>query len=477
MNGEMKMRNNHIVTIFGGTGDLTYRKLLPAFYNLLAQGSLPESFHITIIGRRDLTTEDYHKDLIPWLKDHARFKVDDETIQAFIKHVTYFKMVFTQEEGYPRLCDYYQTLDKNGQHDKLYYFAVDPSYFLTIAENLHKYDLAKDANIIIEKPFGNNLKHAKEINERLIEIFTEENIYRIDHYLAKEMVQNILTVRSGNALFKNIWNKDVIESIQISAAETVGVENRGNFYDVTGALKDMVQSHMLQILTIVTMDLFDGLDSDALHREQEKILENLKVINPDTDVIYGQYDGYRDEPNVDENSKTETYVAIRFEIDNERWRGVPLFVRTGKKLSKRSTEITIQLKQLGNMDPNLIVIKVQPDEGIYVKLNIKTPGHTNTTESVYMDFCQSCNLEYRQNTPEAYERLLDAAMQHDKTMFASLKQVLLSWEITENILTSTKDNTLHIYDQYSNGPTKANALLEKENTSWFVDTVLGELQE
>lgn len=468
------MRNNHIVTIFGGTGDLTYRKLLPAFYNLMVHKALPESFHITIIGRQDLTTEAYHKKLIPWLKEHSRFKVEDSLIQQFLSYVTYFKMVFTEKEGYKRLYHYYEQLDQSGFHDKLYYFAVDPHFFLSIAENLHEEKLSQGASIIIEKPFGNNLNHAKKINARLGEIFEEKNIYRIDHYIAKEMVQNIHAVRSTNALFKNIWNHEVVESIQISAAEMVGVESRGNFYDVTGALKDMVQSHLLQILTIATMDMPDELTSDLIHQKQEEILENLVIKDYQTDVIYGQYQGYLDEPNVNKNSKTETYVALRFEVDNDRWRGIPIFMRTGKKLSKRSTEITLQLKKEGDMPPNLIVVKVQPDEGIYVKLNIKTPGHTNNVESVFMDFCQSCNLEYRANTPEAYERLLDASMAHDQTLFASLKQVLLSWEITENIIKNTKNNPLYLYEAYSSGPIEAEKLLEKENSLWFDEKVLGE---
>lgn len=471
------MRNNQIVTIFGGTGDLTYRKLLPAFYNLMVHKALPESFHITIIGRQDLTTHDYHENLKPWLKEHSRFKVEDALIDEFISYVTYFKMVFTEPEGYERLHQYYDRLNSSIQHDMLYYFAVDPHFFLSIAENLYTHGLHKDASIIIEKPFGNNLVHAEEINIRLAEIFTEDHIYRIDHYIAKEMVQNIHALRSTNALFKNIWHKDAIESIQISAAEMVGVENRGNFYDVTGALKDMVQSHLLQILTIVTMDMPKVITSDAIHKKQEEILENLVVRNYEEDVVYGQYEDYLNEPNIKENSKTETFVAVRFEVDSDRWRGVPIFLRTGKKLSKRSTEITIQLKQEGNMPPNLIVIKVQPDEGVYVKLNIKTPGHTNNIESVFMDFCQSCNLEYRNNTPEAYERLLDAAMSHDQTLFASLKQVLLSWEITEAIINNSKNNVLHTYKAYSSGPKAAEMLLNKENTSWFEDTVLGEIED
>ncbi|NLW15691.1 MAG: glucose-6-phosphate dehydrogenase [Erysipelothrix sp.] len=470
------MRNNSIVTIFGGTGDLTYRKLLPAFYNLMIHKSLPESFHITIIGRQDLSTEAYHENLKPWLKEHSRFDVSSEQIDAFIEYVSYFKMVFTEDEGYQRLHDFYQTLDKKTPHHKLYYFAVDPSFFIEIAEKLHKFNLSTDASIIIEKPFGNNLEHAMEINDKLQTIFDESHIYRIDHFIAKEMVQNILTLRSTNALFKNIWDSSVVHSIQISAAEMVGVESRGNFYDVTGALKDMVQSHLLQILSIVTMDLPSDKSSEEIHKVQEAVLEKLYIKDYKKDVIYGQYDNYTEEDKVSKTSKIDTFVAIRFEIDNDRWRNVPIFVRTGKKMHKRATEITLQLKAEGHMPANQIVIKVQPDEGVYLKFNIKTPGHSNDSESVYMDFCQSCNLEYRNNTPEAYERLLDAAMQHDQTLFSSIKQVLSSWQLTENIINNTKDNPLHIYKSYTGGPKAATELLEKEDTEWFEDTVLGSLQ-
>ena len=466
MNGAVTMiSNNHIVTLFGGTGDLTYRKLLPAFYNLYYRNDLPESFHIVVIGRRDYTTETYHDLLIPWLKEHARFQLDQASIEDFLNHIIYFKMTFTEAEGYRRLKKFYSELDKETNHQKLYYFAVDPSYFITIANHLHDHQLHNQANIIIEKPFGKDLESALEINHKLQSIFGEDHIYRIDHYIAKEMVQNIHTIRFGNALIEENWNKDMIEHITISASETVGVEDRGNFYDVTGALKDMVQSHLLQILSILLMD--EALGND-MHQKQEEILNSLNIKDYEKDVIYGQYETYRDEPNVDPKSKTETYVALRVEAQHPRWENVPIFIQTGKKMAKRSAEITVTFKSTHNFPPNVLVIKVQPDEGIYLKLNIKTPGHTNETETIFLDFCQSCNLEYQKNTPEAYERLLHQAMLEDHTLFASFNQVIEAWRFIENIIENTKNNPLHIYDDYST-PFASIELLKKENAVWFDD--------
>jgi len=469
-------RNNHIVTLFGGTGDLTYRKLLPAFYNLFYRNALPESFHIVVIGRRELTTETYISNLSEWITTHSRFPVDPELLKSFTDHIVYFKMIFTEAEGYKRLHDYYQELDKTVKHQKLYYLAVDPNFFMTIGEHLHQHNLHKDGSIIIEKPFGNDLKSALEINSKLQSLFGEDHIYRIDHYTAKEMVQNIHTIRFGNSLFEKNWNHEMVESITISASETVGVEDRGNFYDVTGALKDMVQSHLLQILSIVLMDEPETDDAKSVHDKQEEILDNLVIKDYETDVIYGQYASYRSEPDVDPHSQTETYVAFRCEVNHPRWKNVPIYIQTGKKMEKRSTEVTLQFKKTHGHPSNLLVIKVQPDEGIYLKLNIKTPGYTNTVESVFMDFCQSCNIEYRKNTPEAYERLLDAAMHHDHTLFSSFNQVMTSWKFIENILKHTQDHKLHIYEDYSK-PEASDRLLEKENASWFNETVYGETYE
>lgn len=476
------MLKNHIFTIFGGTGDLTYRKLLPAIYNLENTKKVPESFHIVVIGRQDLDTEEYLKNLIPWIHDHCRFKIEAHVLQAFLDRIVYFKMVFTEDEGYLRLSQFFNTLDmeSNTVHQRLFYFAVAPDFFVTIASKLQAYNLVSEGSIIIEKPFGNDLSSANQINGALTQIFDEEHIFRIDHYIAKEMVQNTHTIRFANAIFNNIWNHNMIEHIQISVAETVGVENRGNFYDITGALKDMFQSHILQILSIATMEEPEVMSAEKIHLEQEKILENLMIRDYERDVIYGQYTankdslGYLEEDRVSKDSKTDTFVALKLYINNETWRDVPIFIRTGKRMHKRSSEIVFQLKAQNGYNPNIIVIKIQPDEGVYIRFNIKKPGHSNDTETVFMDFCQSCNFEFRSNTPEAYERLLDAALQHDHTLFASFKQVELSWKFTEDIVARTQGNPIHNYPAFSSGPQASLDLLETMNFEWFEEKLLGD---
>lgn len=463
--------NNHIVTIFGGTGDLTYRKLLPAFYNLLETKQLPKSLHIVIIGRQELTSDDYHKLLEPWLREHARYTIDNELLKQFIGLVTYFKMTFTEDEGYTRLKTHFDTIDKDAK--RLYYFAVAPSFFETIAIQLDKHTLIDNAKIIIEKPFGSDLASAISINDTLTKIIGEENIYRIDHYIAKEMVQNIFTIRFANAIFENIWNNQAIDNIQISANETVGVENRGSYYDTTGALKDMFQNHLLQILSIVTMDKPATLNAEDIHAKQEEILESIRIENIQEDVVLGQYVAnedslsYIDEDRVAPDSKTETYAALKLKIDLPQWDTVPVYIRTGKRMNSRSTHIAVEFKDVDNNNRNVLVINVQPEEGVTLRFNIKKPGQTNDTQTVSMDFCQSCNYENRLNTPEAYERLLNAALQEDHTLFASFKQVKLSWELVETLSKALENTQPETYKAFTQGPEKANTLLERDGQMWI----------
>lgn len=479
------MKHNHIVSIFGGTGDLSYRKLLPAFYNLMMRDELPDSFHIVIIGRRDYTSESYRESLRPWIEKHSRFKVSKEDLNRFLGYISYFKMTFTEEEGYPRLAQYFETLDPTAK--KLYYFAVAPSFFEVIAENLAKFGLNKNGKIIIEKPFGNDLESAISINDTLLRYFDDQHIYRIDHYIAKEMVQNIFTIRFHNEIFQKIWNKDSIDTVQISASEEVGVETRGNFYDQTGALKDMFQNHLLQILSIVAMDEPENFDAKAMHKKQEHVLENLFIQDYQKDIVYGQYlhgqkkslssRSYRDEMDVNPESNTETFVALKLGIDCPRWKGVPFYIRTGKRMHKRSTEVVIKFKEHYQNPANILIIKIQPDEGVYFKFNIKKPGPSNEIQSVFMDFCQSCDIQNRLNTPEAYERLLDAAMLEDHTLFASFKQVRLSWKLTEDILKNRPKKQPAFYQAFTDGPQAAHDLLKRDGFEWIEEEVLGETHQ
>lgn len=472
-------QNNHIVAIFGGTGDLTYRKLLPAFYNLLETNSLPNGFNLVIIGRQSLTTQAYHELIKPWLREQARFAVKDETLDHFLSFVSYFEMTFTEDEGYPRLKRFFESLDPKAQI--LYYFAVAPSFFETIACKLNQHHLVAQSKVIIEKPFGNDLKSAVHINDTLTQIFDEDRIFRIDHYVAKEMVQNIFTIRFSNMIFADSWNGASINNIQISAAETVGVENRGNYYDHTGALKDMFQNHLLQLLSIVLMDEPNHFTATEIHREQETVLESLYINDFKKDIVYGQYQAqddsksYTDEDKVDNHSTTETYVALKLASSLPKWNDTPIYIRTGKRMHKRATEIIIEFKPKENEQPNVLIIKVQPDEGVYLRFNIKKPGQTHENQTVFMDFCQSCNYENRENTPEAYERLLKAAMDADQSLFASFKQVQLSWSLVEDILAHKGNQKPMGYHAYSSGPLAAQDLLRRDGNQWIEEQVKGEV--
>ena len=471
MNGMEPMPKAHyVVTIFGGTGDLTYRKLLPAFYNLKHTNNLPASFQIVIIGRRDYTDETYRNHVRQWIQNHSRMDADASILDDFLEHIKYFKMTFTQDEGYQRLKAYYATLDYTPKH--LYYFAVSPSFFEAIAHKLQDHQLIENSKVIIEKPFGNDLKSSQKINETLTTIFDETNIYRIDHYVAKEMVQNISTIRFTNELFKNVWNHESIESIQISANEIVGVEGRGGYYDTTGALKDMFQNHILQILSIVTMREPKQQHSECIHEEQERILANLFINDYQNDVVFGQYSAnedslsYRDEESVDSKSETETFVALKLGINLPEWNATPIYVRTGKRMHERDTRIAIVFKSERDTPQNVLIIKIQPEEGVYLQFNIKKPGQTYTTQTVTMDFCQSCDFMNRMNTPEAYERLLNAAMDEDHSLFASFNQVASSWRFVETILANTK-RVIHPYPAFTAGPDASNALLNQAGHVWI----------
>lgn len=445
------INNPHIVTLFGGTGDLTYRKLLPAFLNLHIRKVLDANFHIIVIGRRPYTNETYKDILLPWLYEHARLKPTNQELESFLDRIQYFEMVFTREEGYERLNAYFKTLDPNNICRRLYYFAVDPSYFVDIATNLSKYDLTTNSNVIIEKPFGNDLDSAQSINESLQTIFTQDHIYRIDHYLAKEVVQNILPMRK-HPLLLDKWNHEYIESVEISVFESVGVESRGGFYDATGALKDMVHSHLLQVLSLILLDDEDIDSSSKLHQAQSDALESLYIENPCTDVIYGQYAGYTEEPNVDSNSKTDTYVALKLASHDKRWTHVPFYLQTGKKLSNRMGVIVIRFK---NNDQ--LVLELQPHDKMMLVLSNNDVIRLKTE-----DVCGDFDASY----PEAYERLLLEATQQNPTSFVSYNQVHLCWALIENIIEACKASIIHSYTPNSNGPKAKNSL--RSSDSWYL---------
>ena len=459
MTGLEIMENKTAITLFGGTGDLTYRKLLPALYNLNALGKLADDFKIVVIGRREYSQADYINIVRTWVKEHARTKFDDEEFESYAKRIIYFKMNMTNEDDYAMLQEFYT---KEDIQNHVYYFAVAPSFFMTITNGLQKYCSENNAKVIIEKPFGEDLEKAGLLNDELEKFFNQDEIYHIDHYLGKEMIQNILSLRFKNIIFKGIWNKDFIENVQITAAETVGVGTRASYYDKSGALKDMVQNHLLQVLSLVAMEEPKGTESIRIHESQYNLLSALKPIEDVRDsLVMGQYEGYLQEENIPIDSKTETYAALKLYIDNERWEGVPFFIRTGKKMDNRETQVVVQFKAVGDVPGNVLIIRIQPDEGVYFQFNAKKPGTEQELQQISLDFCQSCILENRINTPEAYERLLDACFKGDRSLFSQWDQIVASWTFVNKLIDKYEEqgSTLYTYEQGSKGPKEADELV------------------
>ena len=459
MTGLEIMENKTAITLFGGTGDLTYRKLLPALYNLNGLGKLADDFKIVVIGRREYSQADYINIVRNWVKEHARTKFDDEQFESYAKRIIYFKMNMTNEDDYAMLQEFYAREDIQNH---VYYFAVAPSFFMTITNGLKKHCSENNAKVIIEKPFGEDLEKAGLLNNELEKFFNQDEIYHIDHYLGKEMIQNILSLRFKNIIFKGIWNKDFIKNVQITAAETVGVGTRASYYDKSGALKDMVQNHLLQVLSLVAMEEPKGTESSRIHESQYNLLSALKPIEDVRDsLVMGQYEGYLQEENIPADSKTETYAALKLYVDNERWQGVPFFIRTGKKMDSRETQVVVQFKAVGDVPGNVLIIRIQPDEGVYFQFNAKKPGTEKELQQISLDFCQSCILENRINTPEAYERLLDACFKGDRSLFSQWDQIVASWTFVNDLIAKYEEqgSPLYTYEQGSKGPKEADKLV------------------
>lgn len=482
------------MVIFGGTGDLAHRKLLPAIYNLQSEELLPENFAVVAIGRRDKTKEDYRKEIYDSIKQFSRFGMDNEVWNRIKNRIYYRRMDFLQTEDYQGLNEYLNEIDKKHKTkgNRIYYMAVAPEYFEGIVENLNNFCIDRKAHswnrVVIEKPFGKNLSSAIYLNNKIVEVFKEENTYRIDHYLGKEMLQNIMVIRFANMLFEPLWNNKYIDHIQISSSETVGMKNRGGYYERSGAMRDMVQSHMLQLLSLIAMEPPNDLETKSIRDEKVKVLKALKEIKPEAvseNVVRGQYGpggladkrvlGYREESNVSPHSNTETFVALKVNIENLRWSGVPFYIRTGKRMEKKSTEIIIQFKSMENILyfkekkvlPNMLVIRIQPTEGVFLQFNAKEPGNHKNIIPVQMDFCQNCEVGI--DSPEAYEKLLFDALRGDTTLFTRWDEVESSWKFIDHILRGWNDSkpVFPNYEAGSWGPKESDMLLQRDNRNWI----------
>lgn len=490
----MKIQQNisTLVVLFGATGDLANRKLYPSLYNLYKKGKLNDSFAVIGTARRNLTNEQFQTQV----KESIRKTISSDSeadIQSFISHFYYFSFDINNRERYIELNQLLQELDQKHQTqgNRLFYLAIAPRFFGTVASFIKSEGL-KDTTgwkrLVIEKPFGQDLQSAQELNNQIRHSFEENEIYRIDHYLGKEMVQNIEVIRFGNMIFEPLWNNRYISNIQITSSETVGVEDRAGYYENAGALKDMVQNHMLQMVALIAMEPPIRLEPNEIRSEKIRALRSIRPLTKDEvpmHFVRAQYEqgtiynmpvtSYRNEEGVDPNSTTETFVAGKIMIDNFRWAGVPFYIRTGKRMGKKATRITVEFKDLPinlytnqkkGKSPNLLTIHIQPDEGMTLYLNGKQPGQEEISP-IGLDYCQNCSTGI--NTPEAYERLIYDCMQGDATNFTHWDEVALSWAFVDPIANAWKGTKeyLHMYNAGSFGPKEADELLEKDGFKWW----------
>lgn len=518
------------VVIFGATGDLTKRKLLPALYNLELENPLPAGLSVVAVARRAMTRDEwrqYAKDAINEFSRHR--PVDPAVWESFSQGLFYHQAEFHDLAGYQRLGHLLQQIDQErgigGNH--LFYLATSPDYYPDIIHGLDQAKLVQkedqsysqetsqrergDGNlryqdqrhhqerdepaagwtrIVVEKPFGYDLESAKALNRTLLRVFSEEQVYRIDHYLGKETVQNILVFRFSNGIFEPIWNRRYIDNVQITVAEEVGLEGRAGYYETVGALRDMVQNHMLQLLTLTTMEPPVSFEANAVRDEKVKVLHAIPSLNHvqvRKDTVRAQYGpgwingqlvpGYTQEPGVSPTSLTETYVALKLEVDNWRWAGVPFYLRTGKRLAKRVSEIDIEFKRppfmlfkntdVTELQPNLLTLRIQPDEGISLRFGAKVPGSAMHIRGVNMEFLYGS--AFAGEPPEAYERLLLDCMLGDSTLFTRCDEVEAAWSIITSILEGWQAQQvayLPLYPAGSWGPEAADVLLARDGERW-----------
>jgi glucose-6-phosphate 1-dehydrogenase len=474
------------MVIFGASGDLTKRKLLPAVYTLFKEHLLPPSFSVVGFSRSPMSDDEFRSKMRDGVEEFGG-PVDTATWQKFAAGLRYISAHPHHPEEYAKLTAVLSELDRERGtgNNRVYYLAVPPSSFQPIVRNLQSAGLAESekgwARVIIEKPFGHDLESARALNRELDSVFHEEQVYRIDHYLGKETVQNLLVFRFANGIFEPIWNRRYVDHVQITAAETLGVETRASYYEEAGALRDMVQNHMLQLLTMTAMEPPVSFEADTVRAEKLKVLRAIRPLCGEDAphcAVRGQYGpgsvgsskvaGYRQEPGVDPNSKTETFAAVRLFVENWRWAGVPFYLRAGKRLARHATEIAVQFKQpplrlfdgTRALPPNLIALRIQPDEGIALRFSAKQPGPATHVRDVTMEFAYS--KAFGMASANAYERLLLDCMLGDPTLFSSSKFVELGWSLVTPILEAWK-NPAPDFPNYAAGtwgPAAADKLME-----------------
>jgi glucose-6-phosphate 1-dehydrogenase len=482
------------LVIFGGTGDLAKRKLLPAIYNLAHEGALPERFNLIGSSRADIPHDDYRDMARDSIKQFSRRAPDEQVLERLLERMRYVPGSFDDDAVYERLGEQADEFDEEAgiPFNRVFYLSTAPQFFPVIVGKLGAHDLDRredsDVRVVIEKPIGTNLAEAKELNRQVLAVLDESQVFRIDHYLGKETVQNMLAFRFANGMFEPVWSRNFIDYVQITAAEDIGIGTRAGYYDKSGALRDLVQNHMLQLLTLLCMEPPVTFSADDVRDEKVKVLHAIHPPQPEEVpemTVRAQYSagmaegkpvpGYLEEEGVAENSTTETFAALRLEVDNWRWAGVPIYLRTGKRLARKVTEIAVSLKpvphlafeQAGSVgvQPNQIVMTMQPNEGVSLSLGAKIPGTRMRIRPVNMEFLYG--TAFMSQSPEAYERLLMDATRGDATLFTRDDEVEAQWRIIDPILEAWSRNPgpLPQYPAGSGGPEEADAIM-REGHHW-----------
>jgi len=498
MTDSPKSPPNCAMVLFGAHGDLTKRLVVPALYNLACAGQLPKNFALIGVDHNDCTADQWRKELHDFLEglskgkgEATEKKIDEAVWKKLADTMDYIVGDFTKDKTYNDIKDKLATLESKTDGNALFYLAVADRFFGPVVDALGKAGLVTEdgkswRRVVIEKPFGHDLESAKALNARVLKQLKEEQVYRIDHFLGKETVQNIMALRFANGLFEPIWNRDRIDHVQITVSETVGVETRAGFYEVTGALRDMVPNHVFQLVAMTAMEPPVSFDADAVRAKKAEVFKAMHPLKP-ADAVRGQYDAgeidgkkvqaYRDEAGVKKDSATETFVAMRLTIDNWRWAGVPFYLRTGKRMSKRDTEIAIQFKNapytlfretpVNELDCNWLILQIQPDEGIKMRFNAKKPGTEMALESVTMNFNYA---DWFKEAPAVgYETLLYDVFIGDGTLFQRADQVEAAWAVVDPILTAWAAETPKDFPNYASGsagPTASDELLRRDGRKW-----------
>ncbi len=471
------------IVIFGASGDLTQRKLIPSLFNLFRKGRLGPPFHILGYGNTPFDDERFRQHLAEGLKRFAGFSYRQAEWADFSQRIAYQTGRYTDLGDFKRLNETLGQLEKGGPGNRLYYMATPPHLFPSIIDLLGLTRQLDETNgwrrAVIEKPFGTDGASARSLNEQIHRVLKESQIYRIDHYLGKETVQNILVTRFANTIFEPLWNRNYIDHVEITVAEEIGLEHRAGYYDSVGVLRDMFQNHLLQLLALVAMEPPASLKADALHNEKIKVLSSIRPLQGEDvarDTVRAQYRGYREEEGVRPDSITPTYAALRLQIDNWRWQNVPFYLRSGKRLAQKRSQIAIVFKEPptllfpttpGKLKPNLLALHLQPDEGIHWRFEAKVPDAAIETRSVDMEFHYADSFGPAA-IPEAYERLLLDALLGDASLFTRADEVETAWALIDPILAGWEANTppLSLYEPGSWGPPEADALLARDGRAW-----------